>query len=516
MSRNGARAGDRLTCGVLAQLMNFSSFLGVLRRRGIVIVLAVAVGAGGAYLISKGQDEKYEASTKLLLGSSGSAQSSNTQAFAGPVPDSAPDKVALVRAGPVLDRTEAKLAKSVGKARADKLVSDLEVAAAEKSAVVKITSTASTPDAAALAANTLARQNIDYRKTTSLRQIRKAIRETRRQINGLDSSNPSNAGTITALQQRLSDLRGQEATEDGNASIVSRATPPSSPASPKPARNALIGGLAGLLVGLLLAFVWEQLDRRLRSYKEMEDVFGLPVLANVPKSRALAETDGKALDQLPAREAEAFQILRANLRYLNTDKELKSIVVTSAGVGDGKSTVALNLAKADASVGKRVLLIEADIRRPRLARLLGMQAQEGLTRFLADPSVPLSAVTHSVPVTDRTNGHGSAHTLDVVVAGVVPRNPSELIDSERMRALIREGERDYDLVVLDTSPASLVADAIPLMSEATTVVIVGRVGKLTSDQAGGLREQLERIGAPTFGLVANFAGGSGRYGYGYY
>ena len=142
--------------------------------------------------------------------------------------------------------------------------------------------------------------------------------------------------------------------------------------------------------------------------------------------------------------------------------------------------------------------------------------QQGLTRFLADRSVPLADVTTAVPVTNRTNGHGASHTLDVVVAGAVPRNPSELIDSERMRALIREGERDYDLVVLDTSPASLVADAIPLMSEATTVVIVGRVGKLTSDQADGLREQLERIGAPAFGLVANFAGGSGRYGYGYY
>lgn len=481
-----------------------------------MIVLAVVVGAGGAYLISKSQDKKYEGSAKLLLGGSGNAQSSDTQSFGAPVPDSVEDKQALVRAGPVLDLTEAKLAKSVGRARAHKLVSDLEVEAVENSAVVTIKSTASTPAAAALAANTLAKENIAYRKKTSLRDIRKAIRETQRQLSGLDTANPSNTGTVTALQQRLSDLRSQAATESGDASIVSRATSPSSPASPKPARNALVGGLAGLLVGLLLAFVWEQLDRRLRSYKEMEGVFGLPVLANVPKSRALAETDGKALEQLPTREAEAFQILRANLRYLNTEKELKSIVVTSAGVGDGKSTVALNLAKADASVGQKVLLIEADIRRPRLARLLGLEGQVGLTRFLADPTVPLLDVTHSVPVTVRTNGHGSAHTLDVVVAGDVPRNPSELIDSQRMRELIREGERDYDLVVLDTSPASLVADAIPLMSEATTVVIVGRVGKLTSDQADGLREQLERIGAPTFGLVANFAGGSGRYGYGYY
>ena len=170
--------------------------------------------------------------------------------------------------------------------------------------MVKITATASTPGAAALAANTLARENIAYRRTTSLRRIRRAIRETQAQLRGLDTTSPTNSGTTTALQQRLSDLRSQAATDDGDASIVSRATPPSSASSPKPARNALIGGLAGLLIGLLLALIWEQFDRRLRSYKELEDVFGLPVLANVPKSRALAETDGRALEQLPAREAE--------------------------------------------------------------------------------------------------------------------------------------------------------------------------------------------------------------------
>jgi capsular exopolysaccharide synthesis family protein len=185
-------------------------------------------------------------------------------------------------------------------------------------------------------------------------------------------------------------------------------------------------------------------------------------------------------------------------------------------VGDGKSTVALNLAKADALVGKRVLLVEADIRRPKLGSLVGLEVESGLTTFLSDPNVALADVTHSLPMSHRSNGqHAASHTLDVVVAGRIRQNPSELINSDRMRELIREAEREYDLVVLDTAPASMVADAIPLMSQATTVVIVGRVGKLTSDQAAHLREQLERIGAPAFGLVANFASGGGRYGYGY-
>jgi succinoglycan biosynthesis transport protein ExoP len=280
----------------------------------------------------------------------------------------------------------------------------------------------------------------------------------------------------------------------------------------------LIGAFGGLLVGLALALTREQLDRRVRHSKGLEDAFGLPVLASVPKSRALSTQNGRALEQLPAKEAEAFQILRANLHYLNTDRELRSVVVTSTGIGDGKSTIALNLAKADARVGKKVLLVEGDIRRPRLGKSLGLETSEGLTAFLSDHDRSLASVSHRIPVGPSKNGpSGSSQTLDVVVSGQVPENPSGLIDSDRMRDLIREGEANYDLVVIDTAPAAMVADAIPLMSEATAVVVVGRVGKITSGEADALREQLERIDAPAFGLVANFTGGQGgKYGYGYY
>ncbi len=155
---------------------------------------------------------------------------------------------------------------------------------------------------------------------------------------------------------------------------------------------------------------------------------------------------------------------------------------------------------------------------PRLAELLGMGEGEGLSSFLSDREKPLADVTRRVPVGARQNGAGAAaETLDVVVSGRVPDNPSGLIDSDRMRDLIDQGEAGYDLVVIDTAPATMVADAIPLISEATAVVVVGRVGRITSAEADALRDQLERIDAPSFGLVANFAPGmGGKYGYGYY
>ena len=302
--------------------------------------------------------------------------------------------------------------------------------------------------------------------------------------------------------------------QEGDADILQRATVPTSPTSPRPKRSALIGGFAGLMLGFALALVREQLDRRLRGAKDLGDTFGLPILANVPTSRALASRAGTDIESLPPAEREAFQMLRANLRFLNTETELRSVVVTSAASGDGKTTVALNLAQADASVGRKVLLIESDMRRPSIGRLLGLQGDTGLATYLARSDAQLADVIQRVGVTQGSNG-SAALAMDVIVSGTIPTNPSELINSERMRRLISEAENLYDLVVIDTSPVGIVADAIPLMSEASAVMVVSRVGRITSVEANALRDQLERIDAPAFGLVANFAGARDK-GYGYY
>jgi tyrosine-protein kinase len=501
-----------------AEGMDISAFLGVLRRRVLIIAVAVAAAAIAAYVISEGQPKKYSGTTKLLLQGTGPAASGNPSApsFSAPLPQSSPDKESIVRQNPVLDRTEAALAKQFGKARAREGVRGLSATAGQDSDVVQLKATASSGTLAAAAANTLARQNIAFRKAQVARKIGRAQRSAERELARLSPDNPNDAQAVSQARQQLSNLRGAAATNEGDATIVQQAGVPSSPSSPKPKRNALIGGFGGLLLGLALALTREQLDRRVRHSKDLEEAFGLPVLANVPKSRVLSGQNGKALEQLPGREAEAFQMLRANLHYLNTDRELRSVVVTSTGIGDGKSTVALNLAKADATVGKRVLLVEADVRRPRLGKLLGLHETEGLTAYLSDRTRSLGDVTARVPVGQARNGEGPRATLDVVAAGPVPNNPSGLIDSERMRELMREAEANYDLVVIDTAPASMVADPIPLMSEATAVVIVGRVGRITSGEADSLREQLERIDAPGYGLVANFVPAGGRYGYGYY
>ncbi len=490
------------------------ALLGVLRRRAWIVVVCVVVAAGAAYVYAQQQDPRYEASANLLLRDPTAANA----AFGSPTPNTGPDREALVLSETVKSRAATLLAPRLGgPAAARAALDDADALSAPESDVVRITGNAARGETAALVANTIAEQTIAARKARSLDKIRRARGLARRALDDLGSASATDVARIQAIVQARASLQALNqaaGVQDGDAEILQRATVPTSPASPRPKRSAVIGGFAGLLLGLALALVREQLDRRLRGAQDLGDTFDLPVLANVPTSRAFANQASKGVESLPPAEREAFQMLRANLRFLNTDRELRSVVVTSAAPGDGKTTVALNLAMADASVGRNVLLIESDMRRPSIARVLGLADAGGLSTYIARPDVALDEVVQRVAVTQGTNGNASL-AMDVVVAGPIPGNPSELINSERMRKLIGEAEESYDLVVIDTSPVGIVADAIPLMSEASAVIVVSRVGRITSVEARALRDQLERIDAPAFGLVANFAGARDK-SYGYY
>ena len=494
---------------------DISAVIGVLRRRGWIVLLCVVSAAAAAYAYSRGQPRVYESSANLLLRDP--AGNTTNAVFGTLTPKTAPDRESLVLSEPVKARViKALTAPLGGRAAAQAALARTSARSGEGSTAVKIRSTAPSPSTAALTANTVAEQNIAYRKASSLGKIRRAQNSARRELDRL-SAEGSTTPPGAALQTRLSmqALRQLAAGQDGDAAILQRATASSSPASPKPRRSAVIGGFAGLLLGFALALVREQLDRRLRGTKDLGETFDLPILASVPTSRAFSNRRLMAgVDTLPPAEREAFQMLRANLRFLNTDTELHSVVVTSAASGDGKTTVALNLAIADASVGRNVLLIESDMRRPSIGKLLSLGGSGGLATYLARPDVPIEDVIHRVAVTQATNG-STGLSMDVILSGEVPRNPSELINSDRMRDLIGAVEKRYDLVVIDTSPVGIVADAIPLMSEASAVIIVSRVGRITSVEADALRDQLQRIDAPAFGLVANFAGTRDK-GYGYY
>jgi len=214
-------------------------------------------------------------------------------------------------------------------------------------------------------------------------------------------------------------------------------------------------------------------------------------------------------------DAEAFRMLRANLTYFNVGRDVRSVLITSAAPGDGKSTVAWYLAAMAAESGNDVVLLETDLRQPTLQARLQTPMDMGLSQYLAGIA-DIEQVIHRAPTFVSTNGKSAARSLDVIPAGPLPPNPSDLIGSERMKTLIHDLEQRYELVILDTPPTSIVADAIPLIREVSGVIVVSRLGRSTREATTHLAEQLRNLEAPTLGVVVNSTKSSRTaYGYGY-
>ncbi len=211
-------------------------------------------------------------------------------------------------------------------------------------------------------------------------------------------------------------------------------------------------------------------------------------------------------------------MLRANLRYFDVKRELRSVVVTSATPGEGKSTVSWNLAAAAAETGSRVLLLESDLRHPIIAKRHGLSGVRGLSTVLSSGDATTTEAVSTI-LLGREGPDGIERSFDVLVAGPLPPNPADLVESERMAELIVSAEREYDLVVIDTPPTTIVSDAIPLVKQVSGVIMVSRFNYTTRDAARHLQRQLEHLDAPMLGVVVNGvrseAGGYyGYYGYG--
>ena len=181
---------------------------------------------------------------------------------------------------------------------------------------------------------------------------------------------------------------------------------------------------------------------------------------------------------------------------------MRSVLVTSANPGEGKTTVAWNLARAEAAFGANVLMVEADMRRPVLARSLGASATPGLSQLLTAEGRFEDWSSRQGSRKARTAGL-RRRRIDVLLAGTPPSNPAELLGSDRMQAVLETVPEAYDLVVLDTPPASVVSDVIPMFGSVGAVVVVGRLGMTTYESAIELREQLENLDAPLLGVVVN-------------
>ena len=482
----------------------------VLGRRWPIIVLCVVVTTASALGFSLLQTPRYTASASLLFRDPGFDQKLFGNTFQQPNQDptrQAATNVELVSLPVVKDLT----ARRVGRGLTERAVEEMtEVESGANTDVVTINATDPDPAFAQRVANTFASQFVRFRQNADRDQIEQANRLVESQLESLSASDRRGARG-RELRERGEQLQILGALQTGNAELVERADQPLQPSSPQTKRNTALAPLLGLLLGVGLAFLLERLDRRVRSQEELEATFGRPLLGMIPQSKVLARAGG--VTQMASGDAEAFGALRANLKYFNVDREIRSIVVTSPMPGEGKTTVAWNLAVVAATAGARALLIEADLRHPGLATLHGGVGRAGLSTVLAGeralPDVAQKAVR------DSQHG-GEPFELSVVTAGPAPPNPAALLDSARMRSLLEDARDHYDFVVVDTPPLGLVADAIPLMRQVDGTIIVSRLGTTTRDSAEMLRRKVDNLDAEVLGIVVN---GTERlsddYGYGY-
>lgn len=318
-------------------------------------------------------------------------------------------------------------------------------------------------------------------------------------VDVIDSS-PSRAQAIAnAVGDEFSSFVDTLETPDGSSSspvkvsVVKRASLPTTPSSPRKDLNLALGFLIGLVAGVGAAVLRETLDTTVKDPERTRDDLGLPVLGSISydptaKSRPLIAQ----LDPHSTR-AEAFRKLRTNLRFIDIDHAPRSILFTSSIPEEGKTTTATNLAIALAQTGMRILLVEADLRRPRIASYLGTEGAVGLTSVLIGQAELADAV--------QEWAGGSGQPLNVLPSGPVPPNPSELLGSRGMADLITACESTYDLVIVDAPPLLPVTDAAVLATITSGTVVVARHGHCRRDQltraVGGLRS----VDATIFGVV---------------
>ncbi len=497
--------------------MSLEQVLGTIRRRALWIVLCCVLVAASAYGFSKNQTRKYTATASLVFNNSQTNQQAAGLQAIGSGGSQLPQQntnVKLVQLGDMAAVTAGRLGKGLTE---EKVREDLSVTAQGESNVVDVSAAATSPQLAANIANIYSRRFVTEQQNANHAFYASALKLVNKQLAALTSKQKLSPSGI-ALAGRAQSLGVLAELRNGNVEIAQAARVPTSTSSPKTSRNTVFGALLGLLLGLGVAFLLERFDRRIREPKDLEQIYGLPLLGVIPESKTLSRvTRGKGASEpaLSSAEAESFHLIRAHLRYFNVDRELRTIMVASAAPGDGKTTIARHLAASTAAVGSRVLLMEVDLRRPTIAQRLEIPPGPGLSDVLIG-SVPLDAAVRSIALDLPSGEGGQGRRLDILVAGALPPpNPAELIESQAMDAILAQAKASYDLIVIDTPPLTAVSDAFPLLRKVDGVIIVGRVGRNRRDVAERLHETLQSVGGPLLGVIANGVKTSGLESYSY-
>jgi Mrp family chromosome partitioning ATPase/capsular polysaccharide biosynthesis protein len=512
----------------------FSDYTRPLTSRWWLIVVAVVVATGGVYAYYARKANVYSASTLVYY------QDPGDPITGLPSPVSTDRTVA--NEASLLDSHEnaAAVARQIGyRGTPEQLLGSLSVSSKTGEDFVQVSANAGTPREAATIANAFAGSFVTSLNGAYLARISHALKLSQAQLATTPKGAASDLQTANLLDQ-VNRLELALRVPTNPARQVNRALAPSSPTSPKPVRNALFALLIALVGSIALAYGLERFDRRLRDPEELERAYGeTPLLAVLPHTDdPVPVRDGTAV--LGGDFREPFRVLRTNIELASVDAPPRTILVSSAMPGEGKSTVVRNLALAFHEAGRRVAVVDLDLRHPALAGLFFKPAiGPGMTDVLRRdvelqeatievgsklPNVDALLVESAHPgmggngATGR-NGSGSEQPgVTLLLGGVAPANPPTVLASKRVIEVLDELADGHDIVLIDSAPVLAVTDTVPLLRYADAALFVGRLGVTTRDTAKRLMQFLSRVpDLNLLGVVANDLSRleAGAYGYGY-
>lgn len=485
----------------MTQLPDMSPYLAFLRRRWWLLVFLPLLYAAVAYGLSLRAAPVYRAQALLQVSPAAPAAADVSAVFAS---ERLASTYAEIMGQPAtLDATRAQLA-LVDPNRSWGFTAS--AAPIRETQLIRLQIEAASPHDAETIANTLAETFIASNRARQVARYAASKGNLEQQISTIESqitreeAGTANTDVLARLRQSLSALtasyeaiRLAEAQSADNITLVQPATAGTAPIRPRPLFNALAAAMVGLAMALAFALLLEALDDRLNTAERAAAATALPVLATVARGPAANGAGPAMLHDPKAPGAEAYRVLRANLRFAALDRPLRTVTVVSPEPAEGKSTTAANLAAALAQTGQQVILVDADLRRPTLHQMFGVSNHVGLTTALLDTEADF---THHVQRTALPN-------LTLLTSGPLPPNPSELLSSSRMSALLHEMGTQADAVILDSAPVLAVADAAVLahLSDGTLLVIdATRTRRGTAQRAAA---QLQRTGAHVLGVVLN-------------
>ena len=524
-------------------------YLQVLWRRKFLIIAVLIVVPAIVLVLSLSQAPVYKATARVMV-------ESQQPALSVVAPQSGSGGVDTRDLATLADfvanrEVAAAVQRELGwAATADDLSAAIETVPNTDANIIDITASQPTADKAATLANAFAVQFVAWRQKTQQAAVEAAIAVTNKQIASTTPGTPD----YQALVSQRNQLETVKALSSGGVTIGEKATPPSAPASPKPLRNTVLAAAAALLLGIALAFVRDALDIKLHTLDDLQRATDLPIITTIDQLPREFRRNGKliALEDPRSPVAESYRVLRTNLEFMNFNRDLKAVLVTSPLPGQGKSTTIANLAVVLLKSGKRVAVVEGDLRRPTMHSYFSVPNDVGLSSVIAG-IVPLDeairvltlrdsaqAITVPTPVRQPApTGAGTAGTktavtsrretlassddggaaalqLRLLTSGPLPPNPGEIATSQQLSDVIDRLKRDNDYVLIDAPPMLAVGDAAAIAGKVDGVIVMIRVEDTTRNQIAEVERFLERVPARALGLVAAGVSKTDRKTYAHY